>query len=328
MTGSKPASSPAWGGRRVLVTGGCGFIGARAVRQLVEAGAEVRVVSLPNESNARIADLGTGVELVEEDLSAAEVPERLVEDVDIVLHFASRGVVWNPSETLDELFATNTLATYRLVLAAGRAGVTKVVLAGSVFEYGKGQARDHSRRLGREDAQRPISLYGVTKAAASGLAPIAGDEASVETTSLRIFSPFGPGEDRRRFVPHVLSTALQGAPIRMTAGAQVRDFCFVDDIARAFIVEGQRRRGRHTDWNLGTGRGLSLLEAAETLVGLVGGRSEIIAGALPYREGEAFHLVAEATELPGELRACLSTSFEEGGQQTANWLQKTEGLSP
>ena len=287
MTGSSGQTERPWSGRRVLVTGGSGFVGARAVRRLVEEGATVRVVSLA-ESLARIDDLLPRLEVVTADLSEPGVPERVVEGVEVVLHFASRGVAWNPSDTFEQLLAANTVATVRLLLAAGSAGVHKMVLAGSVFEYGRAQARDDRRPLGRDTVQRPLTLYGITKAAAGAAAPIVGDAAGVETTTLRIFSPYGPGEAAARFVPHVLTTALRGELIPMTAGEQVRDFCYVDDVAEAFLVEGLAQRSRHGDWNLGTGRGVRLLDAAQTLVRLVATGARLGPGMLPYRAGEAF----------------------------------------
>ena len=316
----------AWRGRRVLVTGGGGFLGARAVRLLLARGAVVRTASRA-AACPLLADLAGAFEHVAGDLSTPGAAERAVDGVEVVLHFAAGGVAWNPDERCEDLVASNLVATERLLLAAGRAGVRKAVLAGSVAEYGGGaQARDPAP-LSRATPVRPMNAYGVTKAAAAWLAALLSDRTGVETTTLRVFSPFGPGEPAERFLPTVLRAALAGRPLPMTPGRQVRDFCFVDDVAAAFLDEGLRVRGAATLWNLGTGRGLSLEQAAQQAAQAVGRPLELQLGALPYRPGEAFHLVADAADLDPALARCLSTSFADGCRRLADDLV-ARGVNP
>lgn len=306
----------------VLVTGADGFVGARAVRLLAAEGCRVRALA-HRPQPVRIGDLLSRVEYVAADLTDPGVLPPLLNGVRRVLHFAARGVSWNPQETFEDLVATNLLGTWHLVTAAGAAGVAKVVVAGSVFEYGRHFGRSVTDDLGPASPLSPLNLYGVTKAASTLLAPHAGDAAGVETETLRIFSPYGPGEPPGRFLPSVLSAALRSEPVRMTEGLQERDFCYVDDVARAFVSASRTLRGSHGVYNLGTGRALSLRDAAKTVVDLVGSPSPIQAGALPYRPDEAFRLVADPTGLPEDLASCLATPFREGVSLMAAWWRAT-----
>ncbi len=308
---------------RVLVTGAGGFIGAAAVRSLVSQGCEVRAVSLETEP-VRIKDLLDRVEYIAADMADPAVIERAVDRVDYALHFAARGVVWDPSDSFEELMNANVLGTYRLIMAAGKAGVGKVVVAGSVFEYGRDFGRRVKHDIGTRTALSPINLYGVTKAASTLCVPHAGDLAGVETEALRIFSPYGPAEHPGRFVPSVIVSSLRGEPVLMTGGEQERDFCYSEDIANAFIAAARTARGECSTYNLGTGRAISLREAAEVIVSSVGSRVEIRAGQISYRKNEAFRLVADNSDLPDNLKCCMSTSFAEGVARTVKWFEANE----
>jgi nucleoside-diphosphate-sugar epimerase len=305
--------------QRFLVTGGAGFIGARAVRLLTEQGCRVRVLD-PSSSLQRIADLIDRVDLASTDIGDEHGLRTAMEGIDAVLHFAAAGIRYGSATSFEELVSTNLTGTWKVISAAGAAGVGKVVCAGSVFEYGYRQERGFQGSLGRETPVRPLNVYGATKAAASMLAAIAGDRANVETTVLRIFSPYGPGEAVERFVPSVILAALKGEPVRMTGGDQIRDLCYVDDVAAAFITEATRRHGEHRQLNLGTGRGLRLRDAVTIILDTIGADAPVELGALPYRPGEAFCLVAAADELDPALRSCLATPFESGCKRTVEWF--------
>ena len=311
-------------GRRFLVTGAGGFIGARVVRRLVDLGLSVRAVDLQAVPR-RISDLLDRVEYIQGDLAATRTVERVVDGVDRVLHLAAAGVGWGKDASFGRLLRSNVLATYNLITRAGRAGADRVVCAGSVFEYGYRSAEPGGAPLAAAAAARPLNLYGVTKAAATLLAPLAGDEAGVEVTTLRVFSPYGPGEDKGRFVPSTILAALRGEPIRMTAGEQVRDFCFVDDVASAFVLAADTRFGDHRVFNLGTGRALELREAVRLILEAVGVDVPVELGALPYRTDEAMTLVAETADLDDRLKGCLQTTFESGCARTVERYRSDGG---
>ncbi|MGA1794848.1 MAG: NAD-dependent epimerase/dehydratase family protein [bacterium] len=306
-----------------LVTGADGFIGARSVRLLVADGYRVRATDLPARPR-RLCDVRDYIEYVPCDISHGKKLESLVEDVDYVLHFAARGVIRRHGDTIDDLVKTNLLAAYYLIHAAGNRGVKKVVCAGSVFEYGYRQPWGHRENLGIDTAVSPINVYGVTKAAASLLVPHAGDEAGIETCVLRIFSPYGPGEPDSRFVSSLIRAALQGEEFKMTKGEQIRDFCYVDDVVHAFIETAQIPAGEHRAFNLGTGRGLSLSDAARIILSVSGRDIPILTGAIPYRPNEAYRLVADPCTMEPYLRDCLKTSFEEGIRKTVDWMKTHE----
>jgi nucleoside-diphosphate-sugar epimerase len=112
----------------------------------------------------------------------------------------------------------------------------------------------------------------------------------------------------------------------MTKGEQIRDFCYVDDVAHAFIETAKIRAGEHRTFNLGTGRGLSLSDAAHIILSVSGCDIPILTGAIPYRKNEAYRLVADACTMEPYLQDCLKTSFEEGIRKTLDWTKTHEGF--
>ena len=268
----------------------------------------------------RLVDMEGEVDYRSGDIRSQDFVEAALEGIDAVIHLAAAGVQWQPEESFAELVETNAVATDRLIRLAGDAGTAKVVVAGSQAEFGH-RSRGVQKGYGADSAPRPINEYGVSKAAALLVAPIAGDAAGVETTGLRIFSPYGPAESSHRFIPSVILSALRLEPVLMTPGEQVRDFTHVDDVARAFITAADTPWGDHRAFNIGTGRGIRLKDAAKIVVSHIGPEVRIEAGALPYRDEEPMRLLADPSGLPPELRDCLSTTFEEGSAATVEWFR-------
>ncbi len=119
--------------KKALVTGGCGFLGSWIVRQLVEDGVAVRVLSVPGESRENVEDLE--LEFVEGDVRRRAVCEDAVRGVDTVFHAAAVYQDWAPDPTL--MYDVNLRGTFNVLEAARRAGVEKVIYTASIVSIGR-----------------------------------------------------------------------------------------------------------------------------------------------------------------------------------------------
>jgi len=124
----------------------------------------------------------------------------------------------------------------------------------------------------------------------------------------------------------VINAALHDQPVRMTKGEQLRDFCFVDDIANTFIEAAQTTIGDHELFNLGTGKGISLKDAAQTIIKVIGKKVPVLLGDQPYRKKEAYSLIADTVDLPPYLNNCMKTSFETGIKKTLEWIKNRNNI--
>lgn len=274
-----------------LVTGGTGFIGAALVDRLVAAG--TRVVCLVRDASPRRARLPAPVRAVApEDWSAAGLRRALAgASFDAVFHLAASGVSPDARDP-EALIAGNALLTCSLIAALAEAPPRRFVHVGSCSEYAPIEA---PARLTEDHPLDPPSLYGAAKAAAFLCGRTLAARLGVPLVALRLFGVYGPGEAPARLVPHLLACLRAGEVPALTAGAQVRDFTFVDDVADALALAATAEGlapGRA--YNVCSGAPVRVREVVEAVARLLGrGDADLGLGRRPYRDDEPMWIVGD-----------------------------------
>jgi nucleoside-diphosphate-sugar epimerase len=288
-------------GQRVLVTGAQGFIGRALVAFAEAAGARV-----------------VGIDRGEADVCNAQDLERVLTRVkpEVVLHAAGL-VDWRQDPRLvPSMLAVHVLGTANLLEAARRAGAARVVCFGSAGEYGAAPSP-----VSEDGPTEPLDPYSTSKYAATALALLYHRSFALQTTVVRPFNVYGPGEPDGRLFPSLFRQALQGGgDFDCTEGTQIRDFVHIDD-----VVEGAWRAALAVSAggvvvNLGTGRGTSVRNAIECAVGVSGGIVRPRFGALPYRKGEPIELVAAIDRCQSVLGWTPRIELVEGLRRTYQLL--------
>jgi UDP-glucose 4-epimerase len=267
-------------GRRVLVTGGSGFIGRHVVSELSAAGARVRVVDLkPHPDPA--------VELIQGDLGDPSVLEQcFAQGCDWIVHLAAVTSVLRSLEHPDLTYRTNVAATHALLEAARSAGATALVLASTNAVTGPMEAPAISEAA----TLRPLTPYGATKAAAEMLMSAYTASYGVRCTALRLTNVYGGGMQAKDSIVARLMRAIRlgGAFEVYGDGQQVRDYVHAAD-----VVQAVRLALAGEDWKgpvvIGTGKSLSVLEVLDAVRRVTGAE-------LPVRHGAA---------RPGEMPAVI-----------------------
>lgn len=273
-------------GRETLVTGASGFLGTRTVELLAASGRRVLALTSPRRPRGRWETTPAGVEVVSLDLKDRAALEEIVRSRDIreAAHLAAAGVLAEAS--WEELFSTNVLALVTLAQALSKKPDHFLVAAGSMSEYGKSV----SPLLTTSTPLRPVTAYGVSKAAAALALGSLEAERGLGFALLRLFHVYGPGEAAQRLFPYVISQLLQGKPAETTSLEQVRDLVFSDDAARA-VVSALERRPRGAILNVATERATSLRECVTWIADRLGKPELLRVGARPHRPGEVMRLV-------------------------------------
>ena len=255
----------------MLVTGGAGFIGSHVCAVLLQRGHDVTVV---DDLSCGYRELvPEGARLIEGSLASADLPQWL-RGHDAVIHMAGFIEVGRSVEE-PALFAENNVVnSVRLLEAMRKAGVSSIVFSSSACVYGV------PRRLPiREDDPLGVQAnpYGATKVAIETFVATYYQLHGMNAMILRYFNPYGPGElhhPETHAIPNFIRATLAGRPVPLYwNGEQVRDFIYVEDLARAH-VEVLGRTGLDY-FNVGSETGTRVRDVLELIFELCGKRSSV-----------------------------------------------------
>ena len=299
------AERPNWRNTRVLVTGACGFIGKHLTRRLRELKAETYGATDAGTDTTPLscAPLSDS-HLLTFDICSREATQAAVDDIapDVVFHLAAVGVAGPVADTLTAL-RVNAGGTVNLLEALRGHGVQRIVLVGTSHEYG---ARDAAEGFD------PFNAYAASKIAAWAFGRMFWRQHGLPVVTVRPFQVYGPGQPEQALIPAAVGAALRGEAFEMTPGEQERDFVHVSDIVAGMTAAARAPGVAGKSLDLGTGVGRSVREAVDRIWELTDATGEVQAGALPYRPGEAMHLVADADRTAALTGWRAATPFEAG----------------
>jgi UDP-glucose 4-epimerase len=281
VTADTPA---ALDGRRVLVTGGSGFIGRHVVADLLAAGAYVRVVDLQPHPNPE-------VEIVLGDIADRDVLDAALEGgFDGIVHLAAVTSVLRSLEHPELTFKTNVAATAELLEAGRAAGANALVFTSTNAVVGpmEGPA------ISEADLPRPLTPYGATKAAAEMLMSAYTASYGLRCAALRLTNVYGPGMQAKDSIVARLMRAIR---LEQTFeiygdGRQVRDYVHAADVTAAVRL-GLTEDGWRGPVVIGSGRSLSVLEVIDAVRRVTGAAIEVRHG--PPRAGEMPAVIVDSS---------------------------------
>jgi UDP-glucose 4-epimerase len=242
-------------GQRVLVTGGCGFVGRAVVAAFRDLGAEVVVVDQrpwPHDDGVRsiVGDLTT----------EATRDEAMSADLTGVVHLAAITSVLKSAEQPQQTFVMNLEVTQGLLELARQRGIQRFVLGSTNAVTGNVGAQTITEDI----ALRPLTPYGATKAAGEMLLSGYAGAYGLNTCTLRFTNIYGPGMDEKdSFVPRLMRAALAGSGVQVYGdGEQVRDLVHVSDVVAGITAAWQASFTGTAI--IGSGRSVSVLELIES----------------------------------------------------------------
>jgi UDP-glucose 4-epimerase len=305
--------------RRVLVTGGAGFIGSNLARALLEHGDEVRI--LDNFATGFRENLeGLDVEVVEGELRSYERVHNAVRGVEVVFHLGALGSV--PRSVQDPLTssAVNVEGTLNVLLAARDEGVRRVVFSSSSSVYGTAREMP-TTEVSLPD---PVSPYGVAKLAAERYCvSFTRVYHAFETVVLRYFQVFGPRQNPfsqyAAVVPLFVTAIAAGRPITIFGdGEQSRDFTYVSNVVDATIKAADAEGASGRMFNIASGSPATVNEVAETIGRILG--KPVDRRFAPPRPGDIRDSSADIAAAREALAWEPGVSLEEGLRRTVESL--------
>lgn len=313
--------------RRILITGGAGFIGSLLIERLVGAN---RITAYDNlarnalSSRGRLAD-AANLTLVEGDVLDADALVAAAAEHDLVVHCAAIAgidtVVRSPVHTMK----VNMLGSLNVLEAARAAGTVDRVVCFSTSEVFGARAFNVVESDGASVGEpgEPRWSYAVSKLAEEHLAAAFHSEHGLPTTVLRPFNVYGPAQVGEGAIRNFVDRALRGEDLVVRRpGNQIRSWCFVDDMVEAVLLAMVRPEAVGESFNIGNERtAVTTIELARAVIRLSGSTSAIVEVDAPGADVEVrIPRTGKARDLLGFEAA---VDLEEGLTRTIDWVRET-----
>ena len=307
--------------RRILVTGGLGFIGSNFIRYLIGRHADVEVVNLDCEAYSgnpdNLADLEDTprYRFVKGDIRIAEEVASAMKGCDTVFNFAAQTHVDRSILSAEDFITTNVVGTQLLLEEARKIGLRLLIQVSTDEVYGsieKGAFREG-------DPLKPSSPYAATKAAADLLVQAYHKTHGLAALITRCSNNFGPFQYPEKFLPLFMTNALQGKPLPLYGdGLNVREWIYVLDHCEALNLIWERGKEGEV-YNIGSGESFSNLEMARKVLKILG-KPETLIQFVKDRPGHDRRYAVDCGKLRG-LGWQPRFSFQQALQETIEWYQ-------
>jgi UDP-glucose 4-epimerase len=299
--------------KRVLVTGGAGFIGANLVRTLGAAGYRVTVFD-NGRAGAPEAYLDEiDLDRVEGDITDRVALERVVPGHDAIVHLAAQSGVPTSLEDPEEDCRLNVIGTLRTLDVAREAGIGKFVFASSNAPLGRQEPPSSE-----DKAPLPVSPYGASKLAGEAYCLAYNGSWGMRTIALRFANVYGPYSAHKASVvaKFIRSIKKDGKLELYGGGEQTRDFVYVEDLCRAILLSLQSEVGGEV-FQIGTGIETSIRRLAELLSAIAA--TEVDATTAPPLRGDVQRSRSSIQKIKNVLGWEPVIGLEEGLRRTWNW---------
>jgi UDP-glucose 4-epimerase len=266
-------------GKRILVTGGNGYLGSQLVPVLSNAGASVFVTDKikTGATNEFVADITDEKEL-----------HSVIKTINphIIYHLAATLNRDRDFRHHDEVLRINYFGTVNLLRALQNVNYENIIFTSTSEIYGSNTPPFHEEQL-----PAPASPYSLSKFFAETVIRTFSELNKKSYTVLRLFNFFGKGMPEAFFITQLIHALKYDTVFKMTKGEQTRDFLYVEDVLNALVLSASKDEAKNEIFNVCSGQGITLKQLATEIQQQIKGNCRIEFGALPYRENEVWEMV-------------------------------------
>ena len=278
--------------RRVLLTGGAGFVGSHLVQACLQEGWQVGVIYQPQVGISQIGKFGSSISVYPVNGPTAEVLS-IVEQFqpELVFHLASVFLAQHSPKDILTLVDSNIAFGAQILEAMALHNVPYLVNAGTSWQHF------------HDEDYNPVNLYAATKQAFEDILEYYVQAGWVRAITLELFDTYGPADPRQKLFQLLARSARERSRLEMSPGEQLIDLVYVDDVVAAFMVAAKRLLGgqvaSHDRYAVSSGEPVRLRDLVEIYQRLTGQTLDIVWGGRPYRDREVLLPWTRGERMPG-----------------------------
>jgi UDP-glucose 4-epimerase len=309
-------------GKRIVVTGGAGFVGSNIVRRLLKE--QASVVVLDDFYTGATDNLPTGdpkLEIIRGSVTDFDLVRDVVKGAGVIIHEAARNIIVSTRNPRED-YEVNIGGTLNVLLAMRETGVPRMVYASSASIYGNPRYLP----INEDDATNMLSPYSVSKFAGENYCKAFYESYGLSTSVVRYSNVFGTAQRPDNPYCGVVSKFFEAAmnndsPRIHGDGEQTRDFTYIDDVVEATLLAAFMAKADGQVYNVGTGRETTINQLARIIIEITGAAVE--PSYIDRRDIDNIRRrVVNIEKIRRELRWAFSVTVEQGLRRTYQWLRE------
>lgn len=305
---------------KVIIAGGAGFIGSHLVKRLLEKKYDVGLIKREKTNIDKIKEYLKDLTVFNADIKDSEAVLPIFSEFkpNIVVNLAMFYTVEHKPEDINQMIDTNIKGTLNLLEASKQGKIKLFINTSTSFVY-----KEKKDKLKEEDELNPLNLYALTKINSEQLCSFYSEKYKLNAVTLRIFPPYGPGDNPRRLIPFVIKSLDNDEELKLTSGLQKWDYTYVEDIADAYMkVIAHELYNGHKIINVGASNPVSIREIVGDIKSIMKKNTNIEWGAIPHRENEVWYCCADINKAKIYFGWEPKTDIKQGLEKTVKWYMK------
>lgn len=304
---------------KILVTGATGFVGSNLVRRLISNGHDVHILTRNLSNKWRLVDCISDLHNHTVDLLNQEELKRLMTEIepDVIFHLATSGMYGGVQRPDTEVIETNLLGAVNLINACNDIDYKCFINTGSSSEYGP-----KKEPMKETDLCEPVNLYGISKCAATLYGQSIAWTMDKPIIGLRLFSPFGPFDDKSRLMTYAITNALANKPLLLGNPNAVRDYIYIEDVLDIYLQSMERASEFKGEvFNVGSGSQTSISYIVNKIIEITGSKSEIKWNSFSGRAHDTEKWEADIKKISRLFNWRPKYNIDDGIRQTISWFE-------
>ncbi|TSC95184.1 MAG: nucleoside-diphosphate-sugar epimerase [Parcubacteria group bacterium Licking1014_1] len=305
--------------KKVLITGGAGFIGANFVYKFLELGCKVDVVEKNGANIWRIEKVKDKINLYSLNLTNYDETEKFISEIkpNIVIHFAAYGAYQRFQQDVEATISTNLIGSINLINACHKIGVECFVNTGTNSEYGI-----KKNPMKETDVLEADNLYAITKVASTLYCQMMAKKFNFPVVTIRPFAVYGYFEEKERLIPTIIKSCLTNTKLELSRPDSVRDYIFIEDLISAYLLAIKNiKKVKGEVFNVGSGKQNTIADVVKTIKNITKSKVKPEYGQMKIAQTEPKIWVSNISKAKNVLKWEPKYDLENGLIKDIDWFK-------